>query len=80
MLINNELLLFHGTNKLFDNIDLNKSKDKRDFGKGFYTLYVDGIYKQVPTKGSGTCNKLPGTSTARKNQARDKSFTMLSAI
>lgn len=29
--------LFHGTNTKFDLIDLSKSKDKRDFGKGFYT-------------------------------------------
>lgn len=29
--------LFHGTNKQFSIIDLSKSKDKRDFGKGFYT-------------------------------------------
>ncbi|MBU3209671.1 DUF3990 domain-containing protein [Clostridium algidicarnis] len=41
MLSNNELLLFHGTNQLFDNIDLNKSKDKRDFGKGFYTTTLE---------------------------------------
>ena len=29
--------LFHGTNIKFETIDLTKSKDKRDFGKGFYT-------------------------------------------
>ncbi|MCQ2241233.1 DUF3990 domain-containing protein [Treponema sp.] len=29
--------LFHGTNAKFETIDLSKSKDKRDFGKGFYT-------------------------------------------
>ncbi len=32
--------LFHGTNKKFDDIDLLKSKDKRDFGKGFYTTTI----------------------------------------
>lgn len=31
------MTLFHGTNTRFENIDLSKSKDKRDFGKGFYT-------------------------------------------
>lgn len=36
MLSNNELMLFHGTNQLFDEVDLEKSKNKRDFGKGFY--------------------------------------------
>ena len=29
--------LYHGSNQEFDNVDLKKSKDKRDFGKGFYT-------------------------------------------
>jgi len=38
MLSNNELMLFHGTNKLFDEVDLEKSKNKRDFGKGFYPI------------------------------------------
>ena len=31
------LILYHGTNQNFDKIDLSKSKDKRDFGRGFYT-------------------------------------------
>lgn len=31
MLINNEIILFHGTNILFEEIKLNKSKNKRDF-------------------------------------------------
>lgn len=34
--------LFHGTNRKFENIDLKKSKDKRDFGKGFYTTTIFG--------------------------------------
>ena len=32
-----KLTLYHGSNLNFDTIDLSKSKDKRDFGKGFYT-------------------------------------------
>lgn len=32
--------LFHGTNRKFENVDLEKSKDKRDFGKGFYTTTI----------------------------------------
>ncbi len=32
-----ELILYHGTNVLFDHADLIHSKDRRDFGKGFYT-------------------------------------------
>ncbi|MCL1833220.1 MAG: DUF3990 domain-containing protein [Leptospirales bacterium] len=31
------LNLYHGSNCNFDVIDLSKSKDKRDFGMGFYT-------------------------------------------
>ena len=31
------LILYHGSNKNFDAVDLSKSKDKRDFGRGFYT-------------------------------------------
>ena len=32
-----KLILYHGSNQDFDEIDISKSKDKRDFGKGFYT-------------------------------------------
>ena len=32
-----KLILYHGSNHDFDMIDLSKSKDKRDFGTGFYT-------------------------------------------
>jgi hypothetical protein len=32
-----KLTLYHGSNKNFDTIDLSMSKDKRDFGRGFYT-------------------------------------------
>jgi hypothetical protein len=31
------MILYHGSNQNFDKIDLTKSKDNRDFGKGFYT-------------------------------------------
>jgi len=34
------MILFHGTNKNFDQIDLSMSKDKRDFGQGFYTTTI----------------------------------------
>ncbi len=30
------MILYHGTNKPFDQIDLSKSKPNKDFGKGFY--------------------------------------------
>ncbi|WP_105177100.1 DUF3990 domain-containing protein [Clostridium cagae] len=45
MLTNNELVLFHGTNTVFDEIDLKSSKDKRDFGKGFYTTTLESQSK-----------------------------------
>jgi hypothetical protein len=32
-----KLILYHGSNQNFDAVDLSKSKDKRDFGRGFYT-------------------------------------------
>ena len=32
-----KLILYHGSNKNFDAVDLSMSKDKRDFGRGFYT-------------------------------------------
>lgn len=30
------MILYHGTNKAFDVIDLSKSKPNKDFGRGFY--------------------------------------------
>ena len=40
------MILYHGTNIRFDNIDLSRSKDKRDFGKGFYvTSYPEQAEK-----------------------------------
>ena len=34
------MILYHGTGICFKEIDLSKSKDKRDFGKGFYTTTI----------------------------------------
>lgn len=34
------MILYHGTGIRFAQIDLSKSKDKRDFGKGFYTTTI----------------------------------------
>ncbi|MDR0495916.1 MAG: DUF3990 domain-containing protein [Treponema sp.] len=31
------VILYHGSNQNFDVVDLSKSRDKRDFGRGFYT-------------------------------------------
>ena len=35
-----KLTLYHGTDCLFDNIDIRKSIGKRDFGTGFYTTTI----------------------------------------
>ena len=34
------MILYHGSNQSFSDVDLSKSKDKRDFGKGFYTTTI----------------------------------------
>jgi hypothetical protein len=34
------MILYHGSNQSFNNVDLSKSKDRRDFGKGFYTTTI----------------------------------------
>lgn len=34
------MILYHGTGIRFAEIRLSKSKDKRDFGKGFYTTTI----------------------------------------
>jgi hypothetical protein len=34
------LKLYHGSNQKFSHVDLSKSKDKRDFGKGFYLTTI----------------------------------------
>lgn len=35
-----ELVVYHGSCYEFENIDLNKSHNRRDFGKGFYTTIL----------------------------------------
>jgi len=34
------MILYHGSNQDFDDVALSKSKDRRDFGKGFYTTTI----------------------------------------
>ena len=38
---NNELILFHGTTSDFNKVVLGKSRNRRDFGKGFYTTLLE---------------------------------------
>lgn len=35
-----KIIVYRGTAFDFENIDLSKSKNKRDFGKGFYTTTI----------------------------------------
>lgn len=35
--MNNKITVYHGTNVCFESIQLDKSRNKRDFGRGFYT-------------------------------------------
>jgi hypothetical protein len=39
-------IVYHGTNALFDSVDFSMSKDKRDFGRGFYATT---LYEQAQT-------------------------------
>lgn len=41
-----ELVVYHGSCYEFDNIDLSKSHNRRDFGKGFYTTILKSQSKE----------------------------------
>lgn len=41
-----ELVVYHGSCYEFENIDLNKSHNRRDFGKGFYTTILRSQSKE----------------------------------
>lgn len=41
-----ELVVYHGTCSEFEKIDLNKSHNRRDFGKGFYTTILQSQSKE----------------------------------
>ena len=43
---NHLLLVYHGTVAVFSEIDLSKSHDRRDFGKGFYTTVLENQSKE----------------------------------
>lgn len=54
---NKNLILYHGSDSLFEKIDLSKSQNRRDFGKGFYTTVLekqaqDWAYKQMLRNGN----------------------------
>jgi hypothetical protein len=48
----NTVMLYHGSNMVFEEVQLSKSRDKRDFGRGFYTttieeFIVDDYYRET---------------------------------
>ena len=51
------MILYHGSNHDFISVDLSKSKDKRDFGKGFYTTTIK---EQALQWGYNMFNRLGG--------------------
>ena len=51
------MLLYHGSNQDFNAVDLSKSKDRRDFGKGFYTTTIK---EQALQWGYNMFNRLGG--------------------
>ena len=51
------MILYHGSNHDFSKVDLSKSKDKRDFGKGFYTTTIK---EQALQWGYNIFNRLGG--------------------
>jgi len=51
------MILYHGSNHDFNSVDLSKSKDKRDFGKGFYTTTIK---EQAQSWGYNMFNRLGG--------------------
>ena len=51
------MILYHGSNQEFNTVDLSKSKDRRDFGRGFYTTT---IREQALQWGYNMFNRLGG--------------------
>ena len=51
------MILYHGSNQDFTEVDLSKSKDRRDFGRGFYTTT---IREQALQWGYNIFNRLGG--------------------
>ena len=45
-----ELVVYHGSCYEFENVDLNKSHNRRDFGKGFYTTILQSQSKKIEVK------------------------------
>ena len=51
------MILYHGSNQDFSGVDLSKTKNRRDFGKGFYTTTIK---EQAQQWGYTMFNRLGG--------------------
>ncbi|TGX83183.1 DUF3990 domain-containing protein [Palleniella muris] len=63
--------LYHGTNMRFKEIDLSKSKQGKDFGKGFY---LSADYKQAEVMAITKVNQLGGEQTILSYSFDEKLF------
>ncbi|MDR1078698.1 MAG: DUF3990 domain-containing protein [Propionibacteriaceae bacterium] len=45
------LTLFHGSNTVFDQVELSQSRNRRDFGRGFYTTTIRGQAENLSDHG-----------------------------
>lgn len=45
------MILYHGSNIMIQNIDLNKCRPYRDFGKGFYCKLEEKYEQSISSKG-----------------------------
>lgn len=59
------MILYHGTNTEFEQIDLKKSKPNKDFGQGFY-ISADREYEHTRTYEVGHDEGAYGTSDVRQ--------------
>ncbi|MBO5251421.1 MAG: DUF3990 domain-containing protein [Bacteroidaceae bacterium] len=62
------MILYHGSNVSFDEIDLNKSKTNKDFGKGFY---LSDNYEQAEEMARFKVVTLGGVVTVSKYEVHD---------
>lgn len=62
------MILYHGSNIVFDKIDLNKSKTNKDFGKGFY---LSDNYEQAEKMAQFKVVTLGGNVIVQSYEAND---------
>ena len=67
------MILYHGTNAVIGTIDLNKCRNRTDFGRGFYLTDKIGTAQIWAIRKSGL---LGGTATVFQYEVTDKVFEM----